>query len=131
MEIKRPSHICAGAVFEFAAIFWNLFEKFLQKASFKHALALAFKGIAFCFRTYFCTASGYINSSCGTFTVFVIGTVVGFAVNLDGLTSTAVLALFMAPWLFSRKLPQDVSSELFALSPMTLISPLEQSISSL
>ena len=90
MEIKRPSHICAGAVFEFAAIFWNLFEKFLQKASFKHALALAFKGIAFCFRTYFCTASGYINSSCGTFTVFVIGTVVGFAVNLDGLTSTAV-----------------------------------------
>ena len=31
MEIKRPSHICAGAVFEFAAIFWNLFEKFLQK----------------------------------------------------------------------------------------------------
>ncbi|MFR7952019.1 MAG: hypothetical protein ACLU4P_00105 [Ruminococcus sp.] len=34
MEIKRPSHICAGAVFEFAAIFWNLFEKFLQKASF-------------------------------------------------------------------------------------------------
>ena len=93
MEIKRPSHICAGAVFEFAAIFWNLFEKFLQKASFKHALALAFKGIAFCFGTYFCTASGYINSS----------------------------------W----KLPQDVSSELFALSPMTLISPLEQSISSL
>ena len=74
---------------KFAAIFWNLFEKFLQKASFKHALALAFKGIAFCFRTYFCTASGYINSSCGTFTVFVIGTVVGFAVNLDGLTSTA------------------------------------------
>ena len=90
MEIKRPSHICAGAVFKFAAIFWNLFEKFLQKAFFKHALALAFKGIAFCFGTYFCTASGYINSSCSTFTVFVIGTVVGFAVNLDGLTSTAV-----------------------------------------
>ena len=90
MEIKRPSHICAGAVLEFAAIFWNLPEKFLLKAFFKHALALAFKGIAFCFGTYFCTASGYINSSCGTFTLFVIGTVVGFAVNLDGLTSTAV-----------------------------------------
>jgi hypothetical protein len=38
MEIKRPSHICAGAVFEFAAIFWNLFEKFLQKAFFRHVL---------------------------------------------------------------------------------------------
>ena len=81
-----------GLFFEFAAIFWNLPEKFLQKAFFKHALALAFKGIAFCFGTYFCTASGYINSSCGTFTLFVIGTVVGFAVNLDGLTSTAVFA---------------------------------------
>ena len=89
-KLKRPSHICAGAVFEFAAIFWNLPEKFLPKAFFKHALALAFKGIAFCFGTYFCTASGYINSSCGTFTLFIIGTVVGFAVNLDGLTSTAV-----------------------------------------
>ena len=42
MEIKRPSHICAGAVFEFAAIFWNLFEKFLQKAFFKHALAVRY-----------------------------------------------------------------------------------------
>jgi len=38
MEIKRPSHICAGAVFEFAVIFWNLFEKFLQKAFFRHVL---------------------------------------------------------------------------------------------
>ena len=104
MEIKRPSHICAGAVFEFAAIFWNLPEKFLLKAFFKHALALAFKGIAFCFGTYFCTASGYINSSCGTFTLFVIGTVVGFAVNLDGLTSTAVFGTVHGTLAFFRRM---------------------------
>ena len=37
-----------------------------------------------------CIGAVYLNGGCCTFAVVIIGTVVGFAVNLDGLTSTAV-----------------------------------------
>ena len=52
--------------------------------------ALTFKCIAFCIAAAVGIVASYINGDSATFTVFVVGTVVGFAVNLDGLTSTAV-----------------------------------------
>ena len=53
-------------------------------------LALALKGVAFCLGTCFGAASCYVDGGCGTFAVFVVGTVVGFAVDLDGFASTAI-----------------------------------------
>jgi hypothetical protein len=41
------------------------------------------EGTAFCLIASFCTASGDINSGGGTFAVFVVGTFLGFAVDVD------------------------------------------------
>ena len=96
----------------FLLIFWNLFEKFLQKKDIIFSISFQTRSKALAFKVshfvsehagLFAPLPSYINGAAAvqdTFTVFVIGTVVGFAVNLDGLTSTAVLALFMAPWHF-------------------------------
>ena len=53
-------------------------------------LAFTLEGAAFGFAALFGTASVYINGGGGTFTLVVVGTVVGFAVNLDGLAAAAV-----------------------------------------
>ena len=45
--------------------------------------AFAGEGIAFCLVASFCAASGDINSGGCTFAVFVVGTFLGFAVDVD------------------------------------------------
>ena len=96
MEIKRPSHICAGAVFFAAGAPKFVFVEKVGGCRLALAalrlidLALALEGVALRLRTCLGTASSYVDSCCTTFAVFIVGTVVGFTVNLDGFTSTAV-----------------------------------------
>ena len=65
------------------------FSNAVLRMFFKHALALTLEGAAFGLAALFCAASVYINGGGGTFTLVVVGTVVGFAVDLDGLTAAA------------------------------------------
>ena len=51
--------------------------------------ALTFKCIAFCIAAAVGIVASYINGDSATFTVFVVGTVVRFAVNVDAFTATA------------------------------------------
>lgn len=48
-----------------------------------------FKCIAFCIAAAVCIITGYINGGGGTFTMFVVGTVVCFAVDVDGFASAS------------------------------------------
>ena len=54
--------------------------------------ALTLEGVTFCFRACFCTVSCHIDGGSSTFAVLVIGTVVGFAINLDGFASAMVVS---------------------------------------
>ena len=51
--------------------------------------AFTAEGIAFCITAAMCIITGYIDGSCGTFAVLIVGTVVCFAVNVNGFTSAA------------------------------------------
>ena len=51
--------------------------------------AFAAESITFCITAAMCIITGYIDGSCGTFAVLIVGTVVCFAVNVNGFTSAA------------------------------------------
>ena len=51
---------------------------------------MALESIALCVTGFMGVGTVYLNGRSRAFAVIIIGTVVGFAVNLDGLTSTAV-----------------------------------------
>ena len=94
--------------------------------------AFTLESAALCFITFSGIISIYINGSGSTFTLVIVGAAAGFTVNLDGFAATAIFfALFIVPWPFPENCRRQVSSALWALSPIISISPLEQSISSL
>ena len=47
--------------------------------------AFAAESITFCITAAMCIITGYIDGSCGTFAVLIVGTVVCFAVDVNGL----------------------------------------------
>ena len=50
--------------------------------------AFAVKSITFCITAAMSIGTGYIDGSCGAFAVLIVGTVVCFAVDVNGLTPT-------------------------------------------
>lgn len=50
--------------------------------------AFTAESITFCITAAMCIITGYIDGSCGTFAVLIVGTVVCFAVDVNGFTST-------------------------------------------
>ena len=56
---------------------------------------MALEGVASCIGRCMCIGAVYLNGGCCTFAVIVIGTVVGFAVDLDFVAAAAVcIAVF-------------------------------------
>ena len=51
--------------------------------------AFAAESITFCITAAMCIVTGYIDGSCGAFAVLIVGAVVCFAVDVNGLTPTA------------------------------------------
>lgn len=51
--------------------------------------AFAVKSITFCITAAMSIVTGYIDGSCGAFAVLIVGTVVCFAVDVNGLTPIA------------------------------------------
>lgn len=73
--------------------------------------AFAAESITFCITAAMRIGTGYIDGSCGAFAVLIVGAVVCFAVDVNGLTPTAgICGIFTAHSSWSRKLSQAVSS---------------------
>lgn len=51
--------------------------------------AFAAESITFCITAAMCIVTGYIDGSCGAFAVLIVGAVVCFAVDVNGLAPTA------------------------------------------
>ena len=66
--------------------------------------AFTAEGITFCITAAMCIITGYIDGSCGTFAVLIVGTVVCFAVDVNGFTPTAgISSIFYRTFFLSTK----------------------------
>ena len=91
---------------------------------------MALEGVTSCIGRCMCIRAVYLNGGCCTFAVIIIGTVMGFAVDLDFVAATVIcIAVFHGT---AGSLSETAAACLIAevaFSPVTSISPFEQSCS--